>query len=177
MDLLLEEIKCGHLPKDVMQNLLPANEKGQKVAIQGLERFGEIVSGVISNCNDSLYKSAMYLLEEYSDLEDEELEELVSSAEEGNYTYLAKEFSSFKDLVVSHKGIRALTANWSSGVAFTYLSSDGLLYLHDLVQNRDLGAIKLGSSSRKAFENLKGYLLGELPFRVIVASGVGDIFM
>lgn len=116
-----------------------------------MERFGEIVYGVISNCNDSLYESAMHLLEEYSDLEDEELKEFVFAAADEDYTDLAKEFSSFKDLVVSHKGVRALTASWASCVSFTYLSSDGLLHLHDLVQNKDLGVIKLGSSSRKAF--------------------------
>lgn len=128
-----------------------SQNKGLYETVQ--DEFSILVKGVFQ---DSRFNGLLSdLLNNYSDLDDDEIDQYLSDREAGGSEW--EELFNFKDFAVTPNGFRGLTDGfWSWGVAFTYNREDGSLYIDDRVTNREgiKERIVLASTTISKFDSL-----------------------
>lgn len=175
MELLKQALNSGTLPENYLELLEDISPKKEQQLRFFYEKAENLIYNLFKGANAQLFNSFINILWSYSDLDEQELEEIKHSKEDKSR--FANILSTFKDYYFCKEGFRVLVVNSYSSISYSYLVGESVLHVYDLEEDKELGVIQLASSTSRELTALSQSVMGWTGSKPLFANGGVDIYL
>ena len=152
MDLLLQAIKKGVLPKDFEEHLGKIPENKEQQLKHFYEKVEELFYNVFLNADEQLVNFFIDTLWRYEEVEESYLDNM-KETEEGKSNF-ATNLSSVEDYYFCKEGLRVMLVYSYSTISCTYLVGESVLHVYNVEDEEDMGVVLLTEETAKKLTQL-----------------------
>lgn len=175
MDLLLQAIKKGVLPKDFEEHLGKIPENKEQQLKHFYEKVEELFYNVFLNADEQLVNFFVDTLWRYEEVEQSYLDNMTET-EEGKAEF-ARNLSSLEDYYFCKEGFRVMLVYSYSTISCTYLVGESVLHIYDVEDKEEMGVVLLTEETVKKLTQLNQQVMQWVGGKPFFTNGDGDVYI